>query len=179
MNNILSLLIFIPSFAFAVNDGDFSIELTGFGASYHFVRTREVESQPTWVAVGEPLPKEEDGWNELNWGLGTSFVFHAERNFDVSFNMGTYKDSYNDDAIFALVGFRKIFGDRNGWNVSIGPYLGYYDGSGFDGYGAMVVGRISYDWIGLNLTGYPTYTFNGVEHTGMISAFISMRVLTF
>jgi hypothetical protein len=183
MKNLLLLIIFIPSFAFAVNEGDFSIEMTGFGISHHF-KDRESDVKdpnllPSWHTIHEdPITKKKE-WNETNFGLGASLVFHAERNFDVSVNIGSYNDSYDETAVFALVGFRKILGDRNGWNVSAGPYLGYYDGSGFDGVGLIVVGRISYDWIGLNITGSPNFTQDGEEHSGSICAFVSMRVLTF
>ena len=178
MKNLLLLIIFIPSFAFAVNEGDFSIEMTGFGISHHFKDRKDTIVQPKWSPFGEEptTTTVSHDWNETNFGLGVSLVYHAERNFDVSLNVGSYNDSYFNQAKFAMVGFRKILGDRNSWNISAGPYFGYYDGSGFNGYGGMLVCRISYDRFGLNFTGFPP---TSSDQNGFIAAFVTYRMLTF
>lgn len=151
--------------------GKTSGEVYAFGKSYH--SNREID------------------WNETNLGAGLGLAYHYDSNTDLTFVGGGYKDSYGDQATFALVGARVVGGDRNGAHVTFGLNGGYFKGSDFHGFGIMPVLSVGYDWLDVCVTGSPPGT-GGSKNTGsrdpqdnygaasgFIGVFLKIRVVTF
>lgn len=118
-----------------------SIELYGFGVSYHSDRTKD--------------------YNEWNRGLGVGWTHFIEPDFEASFRQdftliaGRYLDSYREPARFLMPGVRFTWGSMESWHAWWGINAGYYVGSDWHGVGAMPSGGISYDRVGLGMTAAP------------------------
>lgn len=129
-----------PPLEYRMSMPAFSQELYVFGLSYHFNRDYD--------------------YNEQNPGLGYAVEFFTPNpNKSVSAGwtaaMGTYKDSYNEQAYFVGFGPRITWGQRDDWHTTAGLLLSYLDGSGNKGFAAIPILSIDYDHVGLGITGVP------------------------
>lgn len=147
------------------------VELLVFGLSYHTNRAMK--------------------WNEKNYGLGLGVAYNVEENVYLLASVGGYKDSFYQDARYAMVGARLMFGEREGWHTTVNGTVGYMRGSGFYRYGAMVYASVGYDWLDLCVTGIPGEDSGGgnaalsdgnemkTPSSSMVAVFLKARVLTF
>lgn len=112
-----------------------SLELYAFGASHHTNRN---------------VP-----WREINPGIGLGLAHTFDPAADILVSAGTYRDSVNNAARFAMIGGRFVAGDRDGFNATAGLSLGYFRGSGWDGRGCAVMPVLSvgYGPVSLCMTG--------------------------
>ncbi len=110
--------------ACSVNAEDHAVELYLFGASRH--SNRDV------------------AWRERNPGIGLGYVYANDARGDLLVAVGTYRDSFNAQARFALAGFRAITGIRDGLHASFDGVGGYFEGSGFAGVGIVPVLSVGY-----------------------------------
>lgn len=149
-------------------------EIYAFGKSYHSNRSID--------------------WNETNLGAGLGLAYHYDSKTDVTFVAGSYQDSYNERAQFALLGARFVAGDRDGAHATFGMSGGYFKGSDFHGVGIMPVVSVGYDWLDLCVTGCPpgiggannnknTGSRDPQENhgaaSGFIGLFLKIRLVTF
>lgn len=116
----------------AGDDDKTSLEAFIFGKSYHFNRT---------------VP-----WHETNPGVAVGLA-HATEAGDLLVTVGGYRDSYGEQAKFALLGIRGYLGDRHALHVTGGLSLGYYQGSGNHGTGLIPIVSIGYNRVDLCVTG--------------------------
>ena len=93
-------------------------------------------------------------------------------------SMGTYIDSYSEHAKFLLAGPRCVIGASDGFHTSVGVFIGFLHGSGSNGFGAMPVVSIGYDWFDVCITGSPKEKGHQDSST-MIAAFLKFRLFTF
>lgn len=161
MKNVLALTLMVLSLhAVAVDRVD--LELDVFGLSYHQDR--------------------DFGYNERNPGLGLTLVM-GDRGDDflsLIVSGGTYKDSYRDQAAFLVAGVRAMVGSKDSFHASLSVQGGYFDGSGFDGLGALPVFSVGYDRYDLCVTGNPFETKDGDQGSSRVVAFfLKVRVLEF
>jgi len=159
MIRILLLSVFLLSLV-----AEDSLELYIFGLSYH--TNRNVD------------------WNEVNPGLAVGYVRRQEDNVDLTINVGTYRDSYQNDATFALFGPRFIMGQRDDWHSTVSITAGLFHGSGFQGLGIVPVMSIGYDWLDVCVTGEPPGQRESdsdpkTATSAMVAVFLKTRVLTF
>jgi hypothetical protein len=109
------------------------LSLDAFGASYH--TNRQVQ------------------WHQENPGLGVTVGAPVVDAFDVVASVGSYIDSYDLHARYALGGFRFIIGERYAWHIDLVGEIGYYDGSGIDGMQFVPVLMLGYNRVNLCATG--------------------------
>ncbi len=150
---------------------DVSLELDVFGLSYHSNRKYD--------------------YNEVNPGLGLSLVFSTPDESLVKFSIvasgGSYKDSFDEQAYYALVGPRVTLGYDDSFHASLSLQSGYLDGSGLEGQGIIPFITVGYDWFDIGITGNPftrgeIVTKNGekeITETKVIAAFLKFRLLDF
>ncbi len=116
-----------------------SLELDVFGLSYHTNR--------------------EYNFNEVNPGIGLSLTVQNPENqlchFSAVTSAGTYKDSYRNQAVYALIGPRFTLGYDDSFHVSATVQAGYMQGSGQNGFAYVPFITMGYDWIDVGLTGNP------------------------
>lgn len=129
------LCLFMMTLAYTA-DSLISYEMYLFGLSYH--GNRNVD------------------WNEVNPGIGLGIAYEVQDTIpsEVVFSAGTYKDSYGDQAKFALVGPRfYIMGTKETFHTHVGFSMGYFKGSSFKGVGGMPVIGIGNEYVDLCFTG--------------------------
>lgn len=148
------------------------LELYGFGKSYH--TNRDVN------------------WNEKNYGLGLGVAENLDSNFYVTAMIGSYKDSYNEYAKMALIGFRGMLGNPSEFHTIVGVSAGYYDGSSNKGFGIVPYIGFGYDWVDVCVTASPSKENNTAVcsysndpqdnrnvSSGVICAFLKLRIMKF
>ncbi len=143
---------------------DTTLEVYVFGKSYHTNRSYD--------------------WNEENYGLGIGLakcIGEDSPNTDVFGVVGSYKDSLNETAKFALFGIRGVvLGQKNDYHATLSFAGGYYEGSGFVKFGILPVFSIGYDKFDLCFTGSPNVLdSNDKYNTAMIAVFLKMQVMEF
>jgi hypothetical protein len=165
MKNILLLLI-LATFANAEDfKHNFSTELDVFGLSYHANRDYD--------------------FNEVNPGLGITMVMNSAEPTDMShFSMiasvGSYRDSYNDQAWYILAGSRFTVGTRDGLHASAALTLGWVDGSGTRGLPIVPFLSVGYNRYDLGITGSPETGKSGAEDSSkVIAVYLKIRLLDF
>jgi len=140
----------------------FSQELYVFGLSYHTNRDYD--------------------YNEQNPGLGYAVEFFTPNpNRIVSAGwtaaIGTYKDSYDEQAYFVGFGPRITWGQRDNWHTTAGLLLSYLDGSGNKGFAAIPIISIDYDHVGLGITGVPMRG-NTEDASEVVAVFLKFTLAT-
>jgi hypothetical protein len=100
---------------------------------------------------------------------------------------GTYLDSFDCRARYALTGLRFLLGPRDWWHWGLAVEMGYYDGSGMDGVALVPVLQFGYDRVTLCVTG--EYSSGASSSTGgrslqnspcsMVAVFLEVEVLRF
>lgn len=117
-----------------------SQELYIFGLSYHSDR--------------------DYGYNEQNPGLGYGIeIFNPTDkpvNMSILASMGTYKDSYSEQAYFVVAGPRLTLGHKEDWHFTFSAQFGYMDGSGIKGAVGLPMASINYSKVGIGITGNPS-----------------------
>jgi hypothetical protein len=169
MRYLLLLLLMIPLHA---QEGDFNLEAYIFGKSHH--------------------TNKEVGYRETNPGLGLGMAWSAMDDVDIIATVGAYKDSYSDNARFAMLGFRLVAGDRDGVHGSLGVSAGHMKGSSFNGFGVLPVISIGYnmidicataDWIGVEPDRTAYYADGSINKyssvTKSVAFFAKITLLTF
>lgn len=140
-----------------------SVDLYAFGASYH--SNRKVD------------------YNELNPGLGIGLTWYKSSGMEPFVATGTYHDSYGEDALFAMGGFRRRFGNIQETHGSVGVAMGYFDGSGKKGIVGMPILSIGYNRFELCVTGsYRDNEYNEdikKSNTSVIATFLRIRLKEF
>ena len=138
------------------------VELDLFGVSYHTNRDYD--------------------FNESNYGVGVNLALSSP-GYDHMYmvvSTGTYKDSYDEDAFFFMVGPRALIGYRNGFHATVGLQAGYLEGSGAKGIGAFPVLSVGYDWFDVCFTGQPVENDTGsAEDSRMFALFLKFRLFDF
>jgi hypothetical protein len=121
-------------------------------------------------------------WRQINPGLGIT-VGVPLGDIDWVASTGTYLDSYDQHARYALTGLRAIVGDRCGWHGGLTVELGYFDGSGTDGVGLLPVLQFGYDRFSLCLTGQYAQDRSSPDPknigTSVIALFLEVEVARF
>lgn len=153
-----------------------SLALDVFGKSYHTNRYAR--------------------WNETNPGLGVTAAFEhtSERDespsCDYVLSVGTYRDSFNDQAKYALAGLRFMVGSHEGLHGSCAASIGILDGSGNQGLDIVPVLALGYDRVDLCVTGMYSPNTNGqrdkqgrvdprIATTSLIACFLSITLFRF
>lgn len=138
------------------------MELDVFGLSYHEDRQFD--------------------YNERNPGLGLTLVM-GDRGDDflsILVSGGTYKDSFYEQATFLVAGVRAMVGSKDSFHASMSIQGGYFEGSGFNGLGALPVCSVGYDRYDFCVTGNPFETKEGDQGSSRVVAFfLKVRVLEF
>jgi len=142
-------------------------ELYVFGLSYHTNRDYD--------------------YNEQNPGLGYGIELYDPRpNKFISASwfaaMGTYKDSYSEQAYFIGVGPRLTFGQRDDFHTTFSLLVSYLDGSGKQGPVAIPILSLDYKYVGIGITGDPTAETSGnTDEPGsnMIAVFLKFTLVNF
>lgn len=149
-----------------VYDSKLSLELDVFGLSYHSNRNYD--------------------FNEKNPGLGVSVVFSSDTpdpgwHFSMVASAGTYRDSYNEQAEYFLIGPRFTLGYENSFHASLAMQAGYLDGSGKNGQAIIPFVTVGYDRINVGITGDPfgVGDENSQDTSKMVAVFLKFRVLDF
>lgn len=152
-----------PSTPVTLTPPKMSLEVDMFGLSYHTNRNYD--------------------FNETNPGLGLSFVISSPDksswfNVGMAFSVGTYEDSYKDQAKYLLIGPRLTIGYEDSFHVSFSGQAGYLDGSGSNGTIVVPFVTVGYDWISLGVTGDPIgrKSADSGDTSKMIGAFLKFRV---
>lgn len=143
------------------------LEVDIFGLSYHTNRNYD--------------------FNETNTGLGLSLVMQSKKKpapwFNVAMvgSVGTYEDSYYDQAFYALCGPRAILGYDDSFHASVAIQAGFLKGSDVDGAIAVPFVTVGYDRYSLGITGDPVgRKGDDTENSSkMIAVFLKIRVLDF
>ncbi len=140
------------------------LELDIFGVSYHSNRTY--------------------GFNETNYGVGFNAAMSSPTNdhFYMVVSTGTYKDSYDKDAFFFMVGPRAMIGYRNGLHATASVQGGYLRGSGAKGQGILPIVSFGYDRVDVCVTGTPfseDNNSNSADNSNMVAVFLKFRVFEF
>ena len=154
--------IMLASFMFSMAAAVDSVDVYVFGLSHHMNRSVD--------------------WNEKNPGLALGFSHQIEENsrLDVTVEAGTYKDSYSQQARFALLGVRcYAIGERQSLHGTIQGGIGYYEGSGFHGIGFSANVALGYNRVDLCLTGYPSSGSSDPDQCGWYAVFLRIRALDF
>jgi hypothetical protein len=148
-----------------------TVEAYGFGLSYH--------------------SNQDINWNQENYGLGIGLAAReADETVEAIAIVATYRDSFNEPAYLLQAGFRKTFGDYDGFHGTLGVTVGFLKGSGNNGASILPVASIGYDWIDLCLTGMPPMGSgaeqqgtdpqdNRMVDTAVIAAFVKIRLWEF
>lgn len=132
-------------------------------------------------------------YNQTNDGIGASYAvqIHPEKDHTEGiFSIGTYKDSMDNRATYALVGLRTyLLGSPSAFNIAFSLSGGFYHGSGAKYFAMIPVISVGYDIISLCATGMYSRDQNSYNEDGsinrghcgtsVIAAFLEFKVLTF
>ncbi len=149
-------------------DGDYALEASAFGISHHTNRNFN--------------------WNEENWGAGLGIRTTLQGPLEWRLSGACYRDSMNKTAIAIVTGPGCVVGDRTGIHAGLELNIGYLDGSGFRGVGAIPVLSVGYGPVDLCMTASPargasTKAATGpddLEHgdSGMVGLFARVTLWT-
>jgi hypothetical protein len=88
------------------------------------------------------------GYNSWNPGLGVDYINSDEIGQirgGLFASAGAYKDSFSQRAYYAVPGLVIDIGDPVSWHTRIMGGVGYWEGSAFNGLGALVAMGVGYD----------------------------------
>ena len=154
--------------------GTVLVDLDAFGLSRHSNHTvpfRQV-NPGLGVTVGVVVGGAADGTDGIDWV--TSF--------------GTYLDSYDYRARYAMTGLRYVLGERRGFHGGMTIEVGYLDGSGSRGPSMIPVVQVGYDRVSVCLTGSyakasgsspSTQPDRYLIRTSVIAAFVEVELARF
>lgn len=166
------ILLFVVALAYSDEgptfDKNVDLEVSLFGLSYH--------------------SNTDYDWNQVNQGAGLGVVIGSNGD-KLRFVLcgGTYKDSFNKQAIYVLGGLRCMLGDDHGFHHGINILTGFLNGSNTNGATFLPVYTVGYDWFDFCVTADP---FNKdrnntnrdgevVPESKTIACFINLRVCRF
>ena len=104
-------------------------------------------------------------YRQNNPGLGLTLGVIAGEQLDWVTSFGSYRDSYDNHARYAMTGLRYVFGDRHEVHWGATVVIGYLDGSGVRGPGIIPVAQIGYDRVSMCLTGSYERSSGSDPHT--------------
>jgi hypothetical protein len=125
-------------------------------------------------------------YRQRNPGLGLTLGVIAGEQLDWVTSVGTYLDSYDNRAHYAMSGLRAMFGERSRLHWGAAVEMGYLDGSGVRGLGMIPVVQLGYDRVSLCITGDYEKASGSSPHTqpnpyristAMIAAFLEFEVV--
>lgn len=142
------------------------LEAAVFGTSYHSNRSVS--------------------WNEQNWGGGLGVRYSDLDHLGVRCSVGSYRDSYNETAVYALFGPELVLGDVRGLHATTELDVGYLKGSGQNGPAVIPILGVGYDRVTVcvlaaRAQGSPMEDATPQERasTNVIAAFLRVRLLDF
>jgi hypothetical protein len=126
-------------------------------------------------------------YRQVNPGLGLTLGRIVDENVDWTLAVGTYLDSYDVHARYAMIGPRFVLGERMGWHIDLVAEVGYLYGSHKNGGTMIPVVQVGYDRVNLCVTGSrgaDTRTYNPAHNpnfasTSAIALFAELEVLRF
>lgn len=98
------------------------------------------------------------GYNGWNPGLGVDYIHSDEPGpirGGVFGAVGTYKDSFYSQAYYVVPGLVVDIGNPTGIHSRIMGGVGYWEGSAFNGLGALVAGSVGWDYLDVYATFMP------------------------
>lgn len=141
-----------------------TLALDAFGLSYH--NNRSVR------------------WNERNPGIGITVTTEQSDSSDLMCSIGSYRDSLDERATYALTGLRYVVGERTSLHTYMGALTGVLYGSGNHGAVILPYLSIGYDRVDLCLTGSYARKSSGqpdsrLSSTSFVACFLSIAFLRF
>lgn len=126
-------------------------------------------------------------YRQWNPGLGLTLGRIVDDNVDWTVATGTYLDSYNCHARYAMTGPRVVLGERMGWHIDLVAEVGYLYGSHKNGGTIIPVVQLGYDRANLCITGSrgaSTHTYNpnhdpNFASTSAIALFMELELVRF
>lgn len=114
---------------------------------------------------------------QRNYGIGLTGGLEVGDDADLVASSGTYIDSYDRHALYAMAGLRYLVGERDALHAGLVVELGWLDGSNIRGPTMIPVAQIGYDRVDLCITGARPSAGPGASW--MVAVFLEFRLFTF
>jgi hypothetical protein len=114
---------------------------------------------------------------QRNYGGGITAGLEVGDQADLVTSWGTYLDSYDQHAKYAMAGLRYIVGDRTALHAALVVEMGWLDGSNIRGPTMLPVVQFGYDRVDLCVTG--ARPSEGPGASWMVAVFCEVRLVTF